>query len=254
MAIGDAPRATRPKIKRDAALQSSIERSCLAEVPSDLVDALFVGSRRQVLPSGTQLYREGIEGPPALVVRGLLRVYGTAADGRQVTALYARPGRILRVPGIVRDFVPGNVVSLSECDVVALDPKVVRDLARRDPRVTWALMDEIIDILYGILNAFAGTAFGSVRERVARHVLNLSAPAEVGGPCVARVNAQELADAIASVREVTSRALRALEREGFLERSAAGLAVVDPERLHVIGWPGGHFPVRFALDTTVPSA
>lgn len=47
------------------------------------------GGERTENPPGTTIYTAGAEPYAALVVRGLLRVYMTSAEGRQVTVRYA---------------------------------------------------------------------------------------------------------------------------------------------------------------------
>ena len=74
-----------------------------------------------------------------------------------------------------------------------------------DPRVCWAIAEELNRRLYDTLEQTAVNAFGSVRQRVAAHLLDLaSAQQHPRGRLVAHVSQQELADAAGSVREVVA--------------------------------------------------
>jgi CRP/FNR family transcriptional regulator len=61
---------------------------------------------------------------------------------------------------------------------------------------------------------------------VARQLLDLAVHQD-DGTLVARVSQQELADAIASGREVVARALRELRQAGFVNVSRNGIVVRD---------------------------
>jgi CRP/FNR family transcriptional regulator, cyclic AMP receptor protein len=80
-------------------------------------------------------------------------------------------------------------------------------------------------------------AFGSVKQRVATHLLDLgSSEQDRDGSLVARVSQQELADAVGSVREVVARVLRELRLSGIVATSPDSVLIVDPVRLHEESW------------------
>jgi hypothetical protein len=77
-----------------------------------------------------------------------------------------------------------------------------------------------------IMLAFDGQVFGSVRQRVGRHLLGLAAGAfEPGKPLVAAVPQHQLAAAVRSAREVVAFVLDELRaaRAGILRRDRARL-------------------------------
>ena len=84
-----------------------------------------------------------------------------------------------------------------------------------------------------MLEQTAVNAFGSVRQRVAAHLLDLaSAQQQPRGRLVARVSQQELADAAGSVREVVARALRDLRVAGIVATAADSIVILDPAQLY----------------------
>jgi CRP-like cAMP-binding protein len=75
-------------------------------------------------------------------------------------------------------------------------------------------------------------AFKSVQGRITKHLLLLASPQTYGGgPSVAHVTQQELADSIGSVREVVARTLATFERLGILTLSRRKITVLDDQAL-----------------------
>jgi CRP/FNR family transcriptional regulator len=93
--------------------------------------------------------------------------------------------------------------------------------------VAWAVAGELGRRLYEALDEVGANAFGSVRERIARHLLDASSPGKEGRLVVA-ITQQQLADAVGSAREVVARALRALRAEGLVRSRPGGLVLLDP--------------------------
>ena len=69
----------------------------LGKLPSGLVDELLAEGERIDYPAGSIIYREGAAPRAVLVVEGLLRVYMTSPEGRQVTVRYARDAEVLGI-------------------------------------------------------------------------------------------------------------------------------------------------------------
>lgn len=93
-------------------------------------------------------------------------------------------------------------------------------------------------LLYGVLEAYAGTAFGSVRQRLARHLLDLATAGQRDSALVAEVNHQALADAVGTAREVVSRSLQDLRAVGLIRTTRTGIVVLDPARLEAVASSG----------------
>jgi CRP/FNR family transcriptional regulator, cyclic AMP receptor protein len=91
--------------------------------------------------------------------------------------------------------------------------------------------------LYETLQQTAINTFGSVKQRVAVHLLDLaSAKQRRHGPLVARVSQQELADAVGSVREVVARVLRDFRVDQLIATSVDSIQILDAARLHDQSW------------------
>jgi CRP/FNR family transcriptional regulator, cyclic AMP receptor protein len=154
-----------------------------------------------------------------------------------VTVRYAPTCDVLGIAVLVGG--PGDVgvQTLAESSLFRIDSRMLTLAAHRDARVAWALAEELNRRLYDTLQQTAINAFGSVRQRVAAHLLDLaSAQQRPGGHLVARVSQQELADAVGSVREVVARVLRDFRLEQLVATSPDSIHVLDPAGLHDQSW------------------
>jgi CRP/FNR family cyclic AMP-dependent transcriptional regulator len=217
----------------DREVDDALARSFLADLPPELAGRLRAEGERADYPAGTTVYRAG-SGPRAgLVVGGLLRVYLMSVEGRQVTVRYARPGDVLGVAVLVGGPASTSVQAVEASSLFRISVRTLTAAARNDPRVSWAIAEELNRRLYETLEQTAVNAFGSVRQRVAVHLLDLaSAQQHPRGRLVARVSQQELADAAGSVREVVARVLRDFRIAGIVATAADSVVILDAARLY----------------------
>lgn len=212
----------------------------LETLPEPARRRLLDGAQELEVPHGGLLYRE--DAPPrcALVKSGLVRVFVRSSLGRQVTVRYARPGEVLGVAAAVAGPSPVAAQALLDTELLVFDPRVLAAEAKADARVAWAVAEELGRRLYQSLDQVAANAFGSVRERIARNLLDASTPGKQGLLAV-QITQQELADAVGSAREVVARTLRAFREEGLVRSRPGGLAVLHPDALARVadGEPGG---------------
>ncbi|HET9081986.1 MAG TPA: helix-turn-helix domain-containing protein, partial [Trebonia sp.] len=225
----------------DRDVDDALARSFLAGLPTELAGRLRAEGERADYPEGTTVYRAGDDPRAALVVRGLMRVYLSSPGGRQVTVRYARPGDVLGIAVLVGGPADTSVQAVEPSSSFRISARTLTEAARRDARVSWAIAEELNRRLYEVLEQTAVNAFGSVRQRVAAHLLDLASGRQrPGGRLVARVSQQELADAAGSVREVVARALRDLRAAGIVATAADSVVILDPARLYAeSGGPAG---------------
>jgi CRP/FNR family transcriptional regulator len=222
-------------------VEEALVRSVLGRLPPEVVAKLRSEGERADYPAGTTIYRAGADPRTMLVVRGLIRVYMTSPEGRQVTVRYARANDVLGIAVLVGGPANVSVQALAESSLFRISSRTLTAAARRDARVAWAMAEELNRRLYETLQQTAVNAFGSVRQRVAVHLLDLaSAQLHPRGRMVARVSQQELADAVGSVREVVARVLRDLRVAGVVATTSDSVLILDAARLHSESWdPAG---------------
>jgi CRP/FNR family transcriptional regulator len=215
----------------DEQVRAAIENGFLSKVAPELIDRLLDRSMPLDIQAGAILYPE--EGDPrmALVLNGLLRVYLTSAEGRQVTVRYARAGHVLGTAVVIAGPVRTPVQAVTDSRVLLLNADLVRETARTNGPLAWAFAEEVTRRLYDLLDELAGTAFSSVRARVARHLLDLSIQ-DQDHRWIVTATQQEIADAVGSVREVVARVLKELREQHLIEGSSGVTSIVDPAGLH----------------------
>lgn len=167
----------------------------------------------------------------ALILRGIARIFLLAPDGRRVTARYARPGALVgslttagaRGPSL-------GVDAVTECELLELDRAALRDAAQANGHAAWALVEDLERRLHDSYAGMAANAFGTMRERVARHLLDSASEVAGRGDVVASITQQQLADSVGTVREVVARILGELREEGLVSTSRGQIRIVDLPR------------------------
>jgi CRP-like cAMP-binding protein len=223
----------------DDQARAAIAASSLGSLPQEVIADLTARARRLRIPARSTFHHEGEHAPHfELVLAGLVRVQVAAADGRTMTVRYARPGALLGVATLYAPIArPFGIQALSDSELLSFRPSVVRECADRDPRVAQALLTETSERVMSFVAEFSGHAFANVRQRIARHLLDLASDQQRPGVLVAPISQQELADAVGTVREVVVRVLRELREVGVVQTGRDGIVIRDPERLSGIGSP-----------------
>jgi CRP/FNR family transcriptional regulator, cyclic AMP receptor protein len=217
----------------DLEVADALRRSFLGRLPRDVVDELIADGQRTDYPAGSTIYREGAAPREVLVVQGLLRVFMTSPDGRQVTVRYAREADVLGIAVMVGGPANVSVQTITDSILFSIDGRRLTEAARRDARVAWALAEELNRRLYDTLQQTAINTFGSVKQRVAAALLDLaSAQQRPQDRLVAQVSQQELADAVGSVREVVARVLREFRLVGLVATAPDSVVIFDAARLY----------------------
>src|SRR4029079_12491458 len=96
-------------------------RGCWAQLPTETIERLTIGGRLTDFAAGHTVYAEADAEGLAVIVRGLLRVYMHASDGRQVTVRYVRPGDLLGGPALVGGPAPVFVQAMTTGSGVFFD-------------------------------------------------------------------------------------------------------------------------------------
>jgi CRP/FNR family transcriptional regulator, cyclic AMP receptor protein len=226
----NAPGAVAPDLT-----QRAIASSLLGDLPAPLRAQVLADALPVELPAGGTIYRE--EGDPRclLIVAGLVRVVVSAPDGRSLTIRYAGAGELLGVPTIIGGPVPVSGELVTATRLLVLNARVLRHLGQTEPVVGWLLAREVTQRLYDTIDAVADRAFGSLRQRVAHHLLDLASRGQ-GGRLVAPVTQQQLAEAVGSARPAVAKVVAELRELGLVTTASPGIAILDAEGLHAQIW------------------
>jgi CRP/FNR family cyclic AMP-dependent transcriptional regulator len=119
------------------------------------------------------------------------------------------------------------------CRVVRFHPDAIVEMTRRDIEVANLIAEKTWRRVFDYIDVAAGISFGSMRQRLIRHLLDLAASDQRGAtPMVARRSQQALADAVGCVRDVVVRLLRELREEGLIRTGRNEIELLQPDRLH----------------------
>jgi CRP/FNR family cyclic AMP-dependent transcriptional regulator len=225
----------------DADMRSAVSKSHLRGLPLEVLDGLMTEAARLKIPAGSVTHLEGENAPHLeLVISGVLRVFVTA---------YCRPGALIGALSLfATEFaMPATTQALVDAELLKMSPTIARRAAEGDLRVARALLNELSERARSFIYEIPGNAFATVRQRVARHLLDLAsehdperASAPVGQELMVLASQQELADAVGTVREVVVRVLRELRQEGVVRTERDRMVIIDPARLtQEQGWNPG---------------
>ena len=235
----------------DAQVRLALSRSNLRDLPGDVLDELMVGATRVRIPAGSVTHWEGEHAPfLELIISGVVRVFVAAPDGRTMTIRYCRPGALIGTASLFAKgyAMPAPTQALVDAELLRMSPTAARRAADRDPRVATALLGEVSERVLSFVWEISGSAFATVRQRVARHLLDLASerlpePASErrsGSELVVKVSQREVAEAVGTAREVVVRVLRELRQDGVVRTGRDRIVIADPARLiQDHGWNPG---------------
>jgi CRP/FNR family transcriptional regulator len=232
----------RPALALDDLALEGLGGGFLFALPREAAERLLAEAIRINVPAGSLIYRDDESPSLIVVVKGLLRVFLTSTDGRQVTVRYARSGDVAGLALVIGGPAPMSIQAMTSSLVLALRVDSLRALLATDPGVARACAEELAGQIHRFLADISEQAFLSLRQRLARQLLLLATPGP-GHDLVVHVGQQELADAIGSVREVVTRNLHELHEDGLLDISRDEVTIRDPVALaDVAGEPVGRPP------------
>lgn len=224
----------RPAHPLDELALDGLESGFLRALPREAAGRLLAEGIRINVPAGALIYRDDERPRLIVVVRGLLRVFLTSSDGRQVTVRYARSGDVAGLALVIGGPAPMSIQAMTSSLVIALRLDTLRTLLATDPAVARACAEELTRQLHRLLEDISEQAFLSVRQRLAHQLLLLATPGS-GPHLVVHAGQQELADAIGSVREVVTRNLHQLHEDGLVTVARDEVVILDPVALIEVG-------------------
>jgi len=167
---------------------------------------------------------------------GLLRIYVSSTSKRQVTTQYAGAGDVFGVPtladGAVAAGLTASAQALVDSTALLLSPQIFAELARTDLTVAKVSIEGLRNAMCSSVALVAENVLWPLRQRVARHLLDLAV--REGDKVVVPATVQTIADATGTVREVVTRLLRELRDEGLIARSDGALTLLDLRAMHAV--------------------
>ena len=181
-------------------------------------------SRDETLYSANQPARVGV------VMSGLLRTVIAFRNGRRATIDYTEAGGFF---GLATLFHPValNIEVVRTSVVIEIDPATIARVAVEFPQFRWFIAQQLAKTAVRMPTLIEEFAFKTVRQRVAGHLLALSTRRSADQLLEVHVTQEALANSVGSVREVVSRTLSSLRKEGLIAIGVAAITVLNAEAL-----------------------
>src|SRR5262245_59312026 len=125
------------------AIEEALTRSPFAALPPALLQVLTQDALPVDLPAGSLVYSEADQPRCGLVVTGLIRVYMTSPDGRQITVRYTRTGDLLGIATVLGGPAPTSVQILTNSTLLLFNSRTVERLGQTEAKVGWLLAQEV---------------------------------------------------------------------------------------------------------------
>jgi CRP/FNR family transcriptional regulator, cyclic AMP receptor protein len=216
-----------------ADVAEALALSSLGSLAPAVIEQLTQRSFTRDIKAGTVIHRDGEPPFCDLVVSGLFRAYVAAPSGRTMTIRYGRRGALMGTGTLFNPGVQarGSVSALVDSRLLRFDPIVIRTAANKHVQVTAALLREASARVADYINELEASAMASVRQRLARHLLDLAAERQAGSLLRATANQEDLAGAVGTVREIVVRILRDMRDAGLVRTGRGHVDLLDPVRL-----------------------
>lgn len=169
------------------------------------------------------------------IISGQVRILMSSAYGRHVILNHLDKGdffgEMSAIDGRSRS---ASVIALFNSEVCVMPGEVFIEIATTVPAIAMRTMEKLTERVRTINERLAEQAFLTARQRLCAELLRQSRPRS-GHPDQRIVSPppiqEDLANLISSRREVVSRELSALSKDGVVERSRGGLILTDVEAL-----------------------
>jgi CRP/FNR family transcriptional regulator len=175
------------------------------------------------------LFREGDACYGLFVLgQGSVKIFKTSPAGREIMlAIESAPSSVAEVPLFDDAPYPATVSALDDVLAYLISKQDFRRVCRQRPEVALKVLGVVGERLRQLVSIVEGVTFGSVRQRLARSLLDFGAQA--GKPSFPfPVTHQELASRLGTVREVVSRNLSRFQAEGLVRIERKTISLIDP--------------------------
>jgi CRP/FNR family transcriptional regulator len=184
---------------------------------------------RRSLPAGTVLFQAGEAAQGFVVVlSGRIEVRLTAANGREVLLYAVEPGQscIQTTLGLLgEEHYTGEATCATEVQAVVIPRQMFREAMDADTRFRAFVLSAFGRRMAEVTRVLEQVAFGRLEPRLAAALLALAEGGTV------QATQAELAARIGSAREVVSRHLSGLTRDGMIAVDRGQIRILDAAAL-----------------------
>ena len=200
---------------------------------------LQVRSRRIRYPAATVAFHQGDPMQIAILLSGFARVFISSLDGRQATVRYVQPGELMGAPIVANEPFPGSVQLVTESALQYLDIDTFKALLHTRGDMSLAVAGDLAARYIHAVRSATVLIFGTTTQKIAHDLLERACMTQLAtGRLICKVSQQELADSVNSSREVVSRSIAVLRKQGIVTTGVRVTTVVDPARLESVARRG----------------
>jgi len=182
--------------------------------------------------AGEELFREGEECEGIhILVDGSVKIFKLSSSGREMTiAVESAPGTVAELPLFDGGPYPASVAAITDVTAILLYKRDFYQVCRQFPDVSLKMLAVVGRRLRQLVQTIESVTFGSVRQRMAKLLLELSA--QSGGESFSLpATHQELASRLGTVREVVSRNLGRFQADRLIRMADRQITILDREGL-----------------------
>lgn len=204
-----------------------IIESSLSFLGKEFIDEITKHSILQVIPTATTLIREGqyIKYLP-IVLEGIVKVY-SQFDNRELLLYYIQPQQscIISFSAAIYNK-PSKIYAITEEESVLLlaPADKVNDWISRFPRFNKLFFDLYHDRYLELLDTIHQLLFNTLDKRI---ILYLKQRMDIDQIDVLDLRHHEIAKDLGTAREVVSRVMKKLEKDGIIIRQAGKIRIID---------------------------
>lgn len=195
---------------------------------TEVVRELLSQARRIKCPADTHLYWEGDSvSAIAFIFDGQIRVYKSGENGREITLYEIGPGEtcILNASCILgNNAYPANAVTTAPVDLLLVPAQDFSRILKGYEGMRTFVFSLLSTRLTGVMELVDEVAFGRMDERLTDYLIEKSCDG------VLSTTHQKIANDMGSSREVISRLLKELERQGKVALSRNAITLLRLQR------------------------
>jgi CRP-like cAMP-binding protein len=194
-----------------------------------------------------------VEGEPAgalyLVASGAVKVFKTSADGKEQILVVVRPGEAFNeVPVFDGGPNPASAQAMTPLLLYGITGSDMRVILHKYPKVAVNVIEVMAKRLRHLVLLVEDLSFRHVIGRVARILLESAADGAAPGQ---RLTQRDMAAMAGTAREVVSRSLKALEKDGIIKLERHRIIISDREALRRIVEPSFETKVTDSRSRTL---
>ena len=212
------------------ATESLLKTHFFASLDDVSVQKLFACFREENLAKGDVILREGEKNQNLFfVVTGIAKSYKVSPEGKEQIISLLRSGDAFNMTMII-DSNPQqySVEAMSPLTLAYISKTDLYDLMNQNSNIYEAILRLFADQIRYLVTLVEDLSFRSVMGRVAKILMMYMSDAY--SPHL-RITQRDIAAMAGTAREVVSRALRALEDDGYIVVDHSRINITDPDAL-----------------------